>query len=79
MVYANSVHFFLKTSPSDTLSICVVVLQENGAEVPGGVSRWAGITEHSHNELPENASPHWGNRCLFLSSECYVAKESKIL
>lgn len=32
--------FFLKkTSPSDTLSICVVVLQENGAEVPGGVSR----------------------------------------
>lgn len=30
---------FLKTSPSDTLSICVVVLQENGAEVPGGVSR----------------------------------------
>lgn len=65
MVYANSDHwFFLKTSPSDTLSICVVVLQENGAEVPGGVSRWAGITEHSHNELPENASPHWGNRCL---------------
>lgn len=59
------VFFFLKTSPSDTLSICVVVLQENGAEVPGGVSRWAGITEHSHNELPENASPHWGNRCLF--------------
>lgn len=30
---------FLKTSPSDTLFICVVVLQENGAEVPGGVSR----------------------------------------
>lgn len=60
----RSIVFFLKTSPSDTLSICVVVLQENGAEVPGGVSRWAGITEHSHNELPENASPHWGNRCL---------------
>lgn len=60
----RTIGFFLKTSPSDTLSICVVVLQENGAEVPGGVSRWAGITEHSHNELPENASPHWGNRCL---------------
>lgn len=31
--------YFKKTSPSNTLSFFVVVLQENGAEVPGGVSR----------------------------------------
>lgn len=31
--------YFLKTNPTDILSISVVVLQENGPEVPGGVSR----------------------------------------